>query len=134
MGLADGPARTGSRIAIHSSRTAPRTVVRRVSTLDLRTDQNVTINVTVSIRTTPKLGYKEYQVDNDNIQRGDTYILIAALDVEELGFPMTLDEQSAARSTVTMIVQEDDQHWNVKTIEVIESGDEIAAYKLQLRR
>lgn len=136
MGVADGPARTGARLAIHQSRTSPREFVRRTSVLDFVTDTNVATTQTVLLRTTPRLRYKTYQVDGNTVLRGDTYILVAALDVEEIGFDMTLDERDAPSASVTMIVQDasDDEHWNVKSIQVIESGDLIAAYKIQLRK
>jgi len=74
-----------------------------------------------SVTISPLLEYTEDTIDGDVVLRGDCYCFIAG---QGLAVTPTEDTKVAVSG----------QTWQVVSIETLRSGDDIAAYRLQLRR
>lgn len=105
------------------------------------------------IKMTPPLRYKKEDIDGSVIQTHDTYVFIAGKDWDETiagvidlptgninVFPMTFPFVFAVDPIVVSPPKVSDQvlinteNLTIISIEPIYSGDQVAAYKLQLRR
>lgn len=72
-------------------------------------------------KASPKFNYERKLIDGALIQENDCYILVFASDL-----PFTPNEQ-------TLVVRAS-QTWKVVSVKAYESGENVAAYELQLRR
>lgn len=73
---------------------------------------------------TMRLEYTIREIDGETVIQGDTYVMKAGTDSDTGYTPRVNDE-------ITFV---DAQIWRVMHVIPYESGDKVAAYKLQLRR
>lgn len=92
-------------------------------TYDPATDTQLAGSSTdVSVSASPPLKYKKSEIDGTSILRGDSFVIIPASDLV-VDFFNNMSKYGANGETFTIIMKEE-----------IWSGDEISAYKLQLRK
>lgn len=127
MGLLDGPLRSVAQTLIGTLGTTPATFTRTVRYYDPDVDEEVSSSTTASLAMTPPAPFETRRVDGSNILSTDTMSIVAAADVDAVSFDF---EQG---SNVSLKVDIDGTIYSVVGINKLQSGDQSAAFELQLR-
>lgn len=104
-----------------------RTITRTTSVYNPSTGASADTVTTLDTITTPPYPYRTYEIDDASVRRGDQKLTVPSKDVGS--FPMTLEDEAKMKFTDT-----NGDVYRVISVQPILSGDEIAAYILQLRK
>jgi hypothetical protein len=93
---------------------------RQTRTFDVDTGKNTTSNSDTTVKITPPNPYSQSRIDNTLIQQGDQMVMMSS----NSGIVPQLSDKFVING----------QTWQVVNVKPIVSGEETAAYELQLRQ
>ena len=128
MGILDGPFRTVAKSLIGTLGTSAVTITRKEGDYDPATDQDATTTTTIAINISPPAPFKQEQVDGSAILSSDLMCYVSASDLDDESFDVTLG------TNVTLSLEYDGKEYAIVAIKEMRSGDQVAAYELQLRK
>lgn len=130
MGALDGPMTNVANTLIGTFVDGTRLWTRReAGTYDPVTGTDPIVETTAQIKTGPPAPFEDRKINGDGIRTGDVQVVVARLELERVA---PFDPFPETDATVTVQVQS--VTYKVIDVERFSSGDEIAAYRFQLRK
>lgn len=128
MGLLDGPMRSVASTLIGTLGTQPAAFTRVTRVYDALADSEAETTDTAQIAMTPPAPFKREFVDGTTVLATDLESIVAAKDVDDSSFTLDPDAHT------TMTVAFGGKTYKIVSVTRVYSGDQVAAYRVQLRR
>ena len=127
MGLADGPARAGAKLAIDLVKSDTLQFTTTTNVYNPLTDVSVPTVVLVNLKAVPA-GWTKEELRDEPTRASMIKLLVAQLDIEESG----VDIQPTTQKALTVLYK--GSIYKVFPVKNVESGDETALVILGLRK